>query len=63
MSARDDYGFLITPKNSTYWGYEIRSFEANGATEYDVYFGRRLMGTFPSVAAAKTYIEQPLKGE
>lgn len=59
MSARDDMGFLINPKNFTYNGYKIRSMEFDTRTVYDVYLGHIYRETFNTVEAAKAYIDQP----
>ena len=59
MSARDDYGFLITPKNFTYKGYHIRAMEFEDKTVYDVYLGHIYRETFNTVEAAKAYVDQP----
>jgi hypothetical protein len=56
---RDSNGFLIVPKNMTYWGYNIRSVTFDDKTVYDVYLGHVYRETFNSVADAKRYIEQP----
>lgn len=59
MSARDDYGFLIAPKNFTYKGYKITSIEFDNKTVYDVYLGHTYRETFNTVEAAKAYVDQP----
>jgi hypothetical protein len=56
---RDSNGFLIVPKNMTYWGYNIRSVDWDDKTVYDVYLGHVYRETFNSIADAKRYIEQP----
>ena len=59
MAARDDYGFLINPKNFCYNGYKITAMEFGDKTVYDVYLGHIYRDTFNTVEAAKQFIDQP----
>lgn len=59
MTARDDYGFLINPKNFRYKGYQITAMEFGDKTVYDVYLGHIYRDTFNTVEAAKQFIDQP----
>lgn len=59
MSARDEYGFLISPKNFKYKGYQITAMEFENKTVYDVYLGHVYRETFNTVEAAKAYVDQP----
>lgn len=58
MSARDEYGFLISPKNFKYKGYQITAMELGGKTVYDLYLGHVYRDTFNTVEAAKAYVDQ-----
>jgi hypothetical protein len=58
MSARDDYGFLINPKNFTYKGYRITAMEFEDKTVWDVYLGHIYRETFNTAEAAKAYVNQ-----
>lgn len=59
MSARDEYGFLISPKNFKYNGYQITAMDFGDKTVYDVYLGHVYLDTFNTVEAAKAYVDQP----
>lgn len=59
MSARDEYGFLISPKNFKYKGYQITAMDFGDKTVYDVYLGHVYRDTFNTVEAAKAYVDQP----
>lgn len=59
MSARDEYGFLISSKNFKYKGYQITAMDFGDRTVYDVYLGHVYLDTFNTVEAAKAYVDQP----
>jgi len=59
MSARDDYGFLIAPRNFTYKGYKITAMEFEDKTVWDVYLGHIYRETFKTVGEAKAFVDQP----
>lgn len=59
MSARDQNGFLISPKRFRYGGYRIETMDFDGVTVYDVYLGHVYRDTFKTIELAKDWIDQP----